>query len=71
MHFDFTISLGQTVIIFTLIGGFFKLYRPFVQRQWEHDLMWDDYAERKGITGAEQVAPKFRGRKRSVTAGAD
>lgn len=60
MHFDFTVSLGQLVTILTLLGGFLAFYRPFVQRQWEHDLMWSEFAERKGISGHDQVAPKFR-----------
>lgn len=62
MHFEFTVTLGQAVIVCTLLGGFFKFYRPLMQRQWEHDLMWDDYAERKGLGKAEMVAPKLRGR---------
>jgi hypothetical protein len=62
MHFEFTVTLGQLLIVLSLVGGFFKLYRPFAQRQWEHDLMWDDYAERKGMGLSERVAPKYRAR---------
>lgn len=49
---SFTISAGQLGIVTSLgaIGGLiWRLTRKLDRLIWEHDLMWIDYAQRKGI----------------------
>jgi hypothetical protein len=49
MHFDFTVSLGNLLVVTTLLGLGWKFIEPFTRRVWEHDTLWLDFARRLGF----------------------
>lgn len=69
MHFDFSITLGQVLMIATLVGGFLKLYGPMAQRVWEHDIMWEKFAADNDISNGDRVRARHKAHARA--AGAD
>jgi hypothetical protein len=69
MHIDFTVTLGNILTIASIGFGFFKFYRPLAQRVWEHDIMWEKFAEDNGLSSIERV--QHRNRTHRASAGAD
>jgi hypothetical protein len=59
MHFDFSMSLGQLAIVVTLLGGFFKFYTPIAERFWQHDIMWERFAEDNNISANDHPRRKL------------
>jgi len=60
MHFDFTISLGQVVVIITLLGFFLRMDSFIRMILLEHDLLIEDYCERKGKKISELPTRRMR-----------
>ena len=48
MHFDFTVTLGQVVMLLALAGGFLRIERKLMYFLTEHEMLIAEYAERNG-----------------------
>jgi hypothetical protein len=48
VHFDFTVTLGQVVMLFALAGGFLRIERKLMYFLTEHEMLILEYAERHG-----------------------
>jgi hypothetical protein len=49
---DFSISLGQILLLISLAGVVWKLHKLGLTLHvtlWEHDLLWEDFCKRYGI----------------------
>ena len=55
MHFEWSISLGQCLMILSVLGGVLHLHRQFVVMTDQHGMMWRDYASRHGINGSKAM----------------
>lgn len=48
MHFDFTVTLGQVVVLVSFLGILLRIESFFRLLIFEHELLIEDYCERKG-----------------------
>jgi hypothetical protein len=53
MQFEWTISLGQVLMIVSVLGGVLHLHHQFVTMANQHGMMWRDYSSRHGINGSK------------------
>jgi hypothetical protein len=62
MHFDLTITPGQIVIFCTLLGAVWKFDRILTFFTIEHEMLIEDYCERKGIDLSSMPTRMLRSR---------
>jgi hypothetical protein len=53
MHFDFTITLGNVAVILAILGVGWRVNKFVMMLIFEHELLIQDYCERKGISLGE------------------
>lgn len=47
MHFDFTVTIGQLAVFVTLVGAIWRFNRLLTLFAIEHEILVEDYIERK------------------------